>query len=122
MTQSEPMKTALEAVRGMDKLLPCPFCGGDVSGLHGSQARGYYISCSAITCRANPTVEGETPDAVIEGWNTRAHEVASDKPNYDAMINALEKIAKQPFTACLTLQERDALNNARAVLRGMDGL
>ena len=52
-------------------LLPCPFCGGEISGVHGTQARGYYISCQNVECRANPEVEGGTPNAVIEGWNKR---------------------------------------------------
>lgn len=40
--------------------------------------------------------------------------------NHDALVEALRRIVKEPFKYCLTLQERDALNNARAVLRGLE--
>jgi len=59
----------------MEKLKPCPFCGGDATthyGIHDYNRWGVYcIDCGAeIECRAF-LGEEDTEAKAIEIWNTR---------------------------------------------------
>lgn len=50
----------------MDKLKPCPFCGGEAEIAH---SRNYYAWCDKCETRGNwHATEAEA----IEAWNTRA--------------------------------------------------
>ena len=67
-----------------EKLLPCPFCGGEAfTHIFGNEiAKGYYIACDE--CGANIKAFGYEAEA-IEAWNRRAERTAkvmNDGINY----------------------------------------
>ena len=71
----------------MEKLLNCPFCGGEVEikyFVSESQITFYMIVCGECGCKQVPSIHKE---AVVKAWNTR-------KP-MDAIIKQLEFQAEQ---------------------------
>jgi len=63
----------------MDKLKPCPFCGGEAEAFHPhSVAGGWYAECYAEyndgeCCEARTAIY-DTAEEAIKAWNTRAQE------------------------------------------------
>ena len=53
----------------MDKLLPCPFCGGSALRLVHAMGEA-WVRCE--TCRANNGVSTGSTERAIVAWNTRA--------------------------------------------------
>lgn len=97
-----------------DKLLPCPFCGGDA--VLGTWDNGYY-SGYKVTCCVKISADADaTKHQVIEKWNTRA------VPDYvKQMVEAIRKAAEyindgRPALADLELAM--AINNLPEELRG----
>lgn len=66
------------------ELLPCPFCGAEVSKGRDmwTSGNGWYIECPA--CKARSGVAWDT-GKVVAAWNTRAETV----PPIDGLIDAL---------------------------------
>ena len=72
----------------MEKLLPCPFCGGkpNIEPWHGGEPTKKMVSCpgvyansvmgrcnnAEIICKVAPIVTGETKKEAIKNWNTRS--------------------------------------------------
>ena len=58
-----------------NKLLPCPFCGGEAHltefiGL--DKKMNYYVECGSVVCGVYPeTTLFDTQEEAIEQWNTR---------------------------------------------------
>ncbi len=61
----------------MEKLKPCPFCGGEpttrLKPWHGAPERT-RICCLNLECKAMPAVMGKTHSQAVERWNQRAKE------------------------------------------------
>lgn len=61
----------------MDRLKPCPMCGGkaEIGIVPVEDGRGfiYGVQCSVYECNARYIILGETREEAIEAWN--AHKV-----------------------------------------------
>lgn len=63
----------------MDKLKPCPFCGGVARIL--SVGFGYKVYCTNPDCEVSPQTWGElTYEAAIDAWNKRADDAPAIEP------------------------------------------
>ena len=62
----------------MDKLLPCPFCGGEAKTIVNKSTQGQTARTSCETCSCSktmvrhPNYEGDIEADSITGWNRRA--------------------------------------------------
>lgn len=54
-----------------EKLLPCPFCGGEPSVQPAGKVRRYAIYCAGEECFGPATTAGTEIDATVQ-WNTRS--------------------------------------------------
>jgi len=52
-----------------EKLLPCPFCGGEAEIERLEDPTIWFVDCSQCKCQLDETYE--TKEDVIEAWNTR---------------------------------------------------
>ena len=58
-----------------DKLLPCPFCGGEAI------VRGSIVTYDHVACRkCNSAMIGDTKEEAIEKWNTRPNPWHTETP------------------------------------------
>lgn len=62
----------------MDKLKPCPFCGGEAILIKASEQDSrlplimYDVACNNSDCLVNPNTENrELKEEAIKAWNTR---------------------------------------------------
>ena len=65
----------------MNRLKPCPFCGGEaVLTEHSVFLKRYQIICTGYTtCEILPSTDlMEKPEQAIEAWNRRAKDEVSD--------------------------------------------
>lgn len=77
-------RPVVNAGNGLDKLLPCPFCGGRAemdtmtpftsifTGMSETGISAYCTDCSAEIMVCRPDVPDVTEEMVAEMWNTRA--------------------------------------------------
>lgn len=68
-----------------DKLLPCPFCGGEASIYHGDSTDGYikgtsYVMAFCGWCGAS--IRGKNEDEAITKWNNRHSPWHTGTPTY----------------------------------------
>lgn len=96
----------------MRELLPCPFCGAEVSKGRDmwTSGNGWYIECSA--CKARSGVAWDT-GKVVAAWNTRAETKAErdlrDEVNWlNAELHGAE-IAESGETVLLDEQYSHAM-------------
>jgi AbrB family looped-hinge helix DNA binding protein len=54
----------------MDKLLSCPFCGGEAE-LYGSEDMVWSVCKNNNCCMAYPVAKFDEPEDAIEAWNKR---------------------------------------------------
>lgn len=89
-----------------EKLLPCPFCGGEgeigeVGNAYPLEEGSWFVACKS--CRATSKlifpVKEDVRGLVIEAWNTRA------APPPSAESGELERAASDERTACLAVLE-----------------
>ncbi len=75
-----------------NKLLPCPFCGGeaDTNELMTSPRRQYYLSCMTVGCEAEGPTRHSMEDAIAV-WNKRAVDISALCDMVEAMDKALEE-------------------------------
>lgn len=58
-----------------ERLLPCPFCGGEVEIRYFFRKNPVSISCKNKNCVwSRMAFCCETEEQAIEGWNRRAHD------------------------------------------------
>jgi len=55
----------------IEKLKPCPFCGGEAMAKIDSMYI-YYIECKKLSCTARDTRWFKSWDKATEAWNTRS--------------------------------------------------
>lgn len=73
----------------MDKLKPCPFCGGEAfmdEGIDADGATVYRIGCAHLICGMCPRTVNYSKEDTIEAWNRRA----------DGWISVEDKMPKVP--------------------------
>ena len=63
----------------MEKMKPCPFCGGDaelnIDSTPNSNGDVYWVVCNNMDCPVCPSTELYcSARAAINAWNTRANE------------------------------------------------
>ena len=92
-----------------DKLLRCPFCGGEASLLTHTDLKNrmyYYVECSGYNCLIAPfTYYATDEEEVIKLWNTR-------KP-MERVIDRLEEY-RDNFMDDVYEELRDDSDNLRA--------
>lgn len=62
----------------LNKLKPCPFCGGEATlqrYFDTYEEIAFYVTCSGEFCEVSPTTNDfRTEQEAIEAWNQRAEE------------------------------------------------
>jgi Lar family restriction alleviation protein len=57
----------------MDKLKPCPFCGGEAEILYLDYSREHYVECRNKYCHLDVATDlSKTKKTAIKHWNKRA--------------------------------------------------
>ena len=73
---NEAIKKALveqEKSKPLDKLLPCPFCGGEATISDGGYSGEKFLArCREMSCPAASGFIRKTHDEAIAAWNHRA--------------------------------------------------
>ena len=68
----------------MDKLLPCPFCGGEATISDGGYSGEKFLArCRELSCPASSGFIRKTHDEAVAAWNRRAQ--PENKPTADAV-------------------------------------
>jgi hypothetical protein len=77
-----------------DKLLPCPFCGGeaalssDSNVEHGREIRYWIVRCPKALCDASVGEGGNfSRELAIAKWNTRAPATYTHRNGEDGNVN-----------------------------------
>ena len=75
----------------MDKLLPCPFCGGEATISDGGYSgEKFLVRCRELSCPAASGFIRKTHDEAIAAWNRRA-QPENEPLTLDDICGALEE-------------------------------
>ena len=85
LVEQEKSKSLDEIERAMmDKLLPCPFCGGEATISDGGYSGEKFLArCRELSCPAASGFIRKTHDEAVAAWNRRAQ--PENKPTADAV-------------------------------------
>lgn len=88
-----------------EKLLPCPFCGGEAEIVkwHNAPA-GHFVDCNNIDCEVQPQHAGRTKGLAITAWNTRTQPTANESmqqwiDHHNARADKAEKTNEELIAA-----------------------
>lgn len=91
----------------MEKLKPCPFCGGEASlerSHHTVFGDGYWVECENTNCPCNPhTIDFRDEDMAVNAWNER---LGQDRQRHTCKTCSFSEPAKvevdgKPLVRCL---------------------
>ena len=73
----------------MDKLLPCPFCGGEAKIGSLGDSENWLVWCQKCQIPHSETgLQGDTKEQIIKAWNTRTPRLTVEQEK------AIEEIAR----------------------------
>lgn len=97
-----------------EKLLPCPFCGGEAADRSRTKDRqgmfDFWIGCGNVgNCFVTPNVcgdmaNGTSKQKIINDWNTRTPSVTVD------MEKRLQEAFSMGWNSCMLTEDRGGVN------------
>lgn len=87
-----------------ERLLPCPFCGGDASVEKAHHTELFYVGCANNDCKADCGFAGRERDKITTAWNSRA--LLSLSAEVKGLREALEKIARQTLSVDMSVDDQ----------------